>query len=230
MKLPVDSPFREMYRNGPPPWDIGRAQPAFVELANQGFIGGSVLDAGCGTGDLVLELAERGHEAWGFDLVPEAIQQAEAKAKERGLEAAFLVGDALEMESIGRRFDTVTDCGLFHIFSDEQRGLYEAQLKQVLNPGGRLHVLCFSDWEDPRWGGPRRVSQAELLDTFRSGWLVEDIVEARFLARPGFDIRGHAWLATFQLEKAGGKPAKLQAQTEPPKRRPRAQEVVAPAA
>lgn len=230
MKLPVDSPFREFYRQGPPPWDIGRAQPAFVELANQGLIGGSVLDAGCGTGDLVMELAERGHDACGFDIVPEAIQQAEAKAKLRGIEASFLVGNAMEMEHIGRRFDTVTDCGLFHIFSDPERELYEQQLKTVLRKGGRLHILCFSDWEDPAWGGPRRVSQAEIMDTFRSGWRVDDIVEARLLARPGFKIRGHAWLATLELEDDKAKPADKVDQKEPPQQKTRAakNEVLAP--
>jgi len=67
----VPDPFWfEAYRGGKPPWEIGRAQPAFVELANAGQIKGSVLDVGCGTGDNVLEMAERGYEAWGIDIVP----------------------------------------------------------------------------------------------------------------------------------------------------------------
>jgi hypothetical protein len=34
----------------PPPWDIGRPQPAFRALADAGAIQGRVLDVGCGTG------------------------------------------------------------------------------------------------------------------------------------------------------------------------------------
>jgi SAM-dependent methyltransferase len=214
--------FREAYRAGPPPWDLGRAQPAFVELANEGQVKGRVLDVGCGTGDLVLEMVERGLEATGIDLVELAIDQAKAKAKLRGLEARFLVGDALELEHLGETFDTVLDCGLFHIFSDQEREVYAQQLGAVLEPGGRLHILCFSDWEDRSWGGPRRVSQAELIDTFRQGWRVDDIREARFLTRPGFRIKGHAWLASLVREADPQGPRPRAARPNAPKRLPMA--------
>ena len=226
-KLPVhnerDSIFFSAYE-GTPPWDIERAQPAFVELANQGLITGSVLDLGCGTGDLVLEMAERGHEAWGVDFVPRAISRAKTKARLRAMEgeATFLVGDALEVDHLGRTFGTVLDCGLFHTFSDPEREMYERQLRSITLPGSRLHIMAMSDWEDDAWGGPRRVTQAELMDTFRDGWRLDDIVEARFLVRPPFQIRGHAWLASFVREAAGERkverkstPNKPRKKTEP---------------
>ena len=202
----ADPFFREAYRGGRPPWDIGRAQPAFVELANEGLVKGSVLDVGCGTGENALEMAERGHEAWGIDIVPQAIDQARAKAKLRGLDATFLVGDALELDQLGRQFDTLIDCGLFHTFSDPEREVYADQLAHVLEPGGRLHILCLSDWEDASWGGPRRVSQAEIIDTFRHGWRVDDIREARFVVLPQFKIKGHSWLASIVREADPHKP------------------------
>lgn len=205
----ADPFFTEAYRAGRPPWDIGRAQPAFVELANEGLVKGSVLDVGCGTGDVALEMAERGHEAWGIDIVPQAIDQAKAKAKLRNLEATFLVGDALELEHLNRTFDTVLDCGLFHGFSDPEREVYADQLAHVLEPGGSLHLMVMSDWEDASWGGPRRVSQAEIIDTFRHGWRVDDIREARFVVLPQFRIKGHAWLASLVRE------------ADPEKRKPR---------
>ncbi|HUR61985.1 MAG TPA: class I SAM-dependent methyltransferase [Candidatus Thermoplasmatota archaeon] len=204
----ADPLFFDAYRGGKPPWDIDRAQPAFVELANAGQIKGSVLDVGCGTGDNVLEMAERGHDAWGIDIVPMAIDQAKAKARLRGIEATFLVGDALEVEHLNRTFDTVIDCGLFHTFSDPERILYEQQLAKVVPPGGVVHMMVMSDWEESDWGGPRRISQAEILDTFRSGWRVDDIREARFATLIP-RIRAHAWLATLVREsKAPRKKAK----------------------
>lgn len=195
-------PFFDAAYKGRPPWDIGRPQPAFVELANAGQIRGAVLDVGCGTGETTLEMAERGHEAWGIDISPNAIDQAKAKARLRGLEDAtvFLVGNALEIEHLNRTFDTVIDCGLFHVFSDPEREVYAQQLAHVLKEGGLLHILCFSDWEDASWGGPRRVSQAELIDTFREGWRVDDIREARFVVDPRIRIKGHCWLATLVRE------------------------------
>jgi SAM-dependent methyltransferase len=214
----ADPFFAAAYRgNGHPPWDIGRAQPAFVELANEGMIVGSVLDVGCGTGETVLEMAERGHEAWGIDIVPAAIDQARAKAKLRGLKATFLVGDALEMEHLNRTFDTVIDCGLFHTFSDPEREVYADQVGRVLRAGGRLHILCLSDWEDASWGGPRRVSQAEIIDTFRHGWRVDDIREARFVVLPQFKIKGHSWLASLVRGADPSKPRPRARKSLPPR-------------
>ncbi len=213
-------PFFDQAYRGRPPWDIGRPQPAFVELANAGAIQGSVLDLGCGTGEVSLEMAERGHEVWGVDISPNAIDQAKAKAKLRGLDkdTTFLVGNALEVEHLGRTFDTVIDCGLFHVFSDPEREVYAQQLATVLKEGGTLHILCFSDWEDASWGGPRRVSQAEIIDTFREGWRVDDIKEARFVVDPRIRIKGHCWLAT--LVREGKVPPKRKGKAKPPVAKP----------
>ena len=68
----------------PPPWDIGRPQPALVRLAEQGLFGGHVLDVGCGTGEHALLAAAHGGTATGVDLSPRAISQARAKAAEIG--------------------------------------------------------------------------------------------------------------------------------------------------
>jgi SAM-dependent methyltransferase len=213
-------PFFDQAYKGRPPWDIGRPQPAFVELANAGQIKGSVLDVGCGTGEITLEMAERGHDAWGVDISPNAIDQAKAKAKLRGLEkeTTFLVGNALEVEHLNRTFDTVIDCGLFHVFSDPEREVYAQQLATILRDGGRLHILCFSDWEDASWGGPRRVSQAEIIDTFREGWRVDDIREARFVVDPRIRIKGHCWLAS--LVREGKVPPKRKKKSKPGQEKP----------
>jgi len=211
-----DPLFFNAYRHGPPPWDIGRAQPAFVELANAGQIKGSVLDVGCGTGDNVLEMVERDHDAWGIDIVPMAIDQAKAKARLRGLKATFLVGDALELEHLNRTFDTVIDCGLFHSFSDPERQLYAQQLATVLPPGGTLHLMVMSDWEDANWGGPRRVGQQDIIETFSEGWRIDDIQEARFTVRPPYRLRAHAWLASIVREAKPGKPKARRKQAKPP--------------
>ena len=86
-----------MYQ-GQAPWDTGRPQPDIIKLAEAGQIRGSVLDVGCGTGENLLYLAARGHEAWGLDFVPVAIERAKAKAAQRGIDAHFIVGNALELK------------------------------------------------------------------------------------------------------------------------------------
>ncbi len=194
--------FEQMYQ-GQAPWDTGRPQPVIVQLAETGQIRGSVLDVGCGTGENLLYLATRGHEAWGLDFVPVAIERAKAKAAERGIEVHFIVGNALELGKLGRQFDTVIDCGLFHTFADEERPAFVQGLGHVLRPGGLLHILCFSD-EEPGTEGPRRISQREIRDAFHDGWKVQQIEPICFesLERPDgpkFSPGGpKAWLAAIE--------------------------------
>ena len=194
--------FEQAYQ-GQAPWDTGRPQSSIIKLAEAGQIRGSVLDVGCGTGENLLYLATRGHEAWGLDFVPLAIERAKAKAAQRGIEANFIVGNALELKELGRQFDTVIDCGLFHTFADEERPVFVKGLGDVLGPGGLLYILCFSD-EEPGTEGPRRISQQEIRDAFHDGWKVQRIEPIRFESIPRPDGPKmspggpKAWLATIE--------------------------------
>jgi SAM-dependent methyltransferase len=184
------------YRGEPPPWDIGRPQPIVERIAAAGGFGGEVLDAGCGTGENSLHLASLGLEVLGVDWSALAIERALAKALERSSEARFEVADALDLAALGRAFDSVLDCGLFHTFDDPERAAYVSSLASVVRSGGVLHVLCFSDRE-PWGGGPRRVTRAELSAAFADGWDVRAIDEARFATR-FHDGGALAWHATIE--------------------------------
>ena len=194
--------FEQMYQ-GQAPWDTGRPQPSIIKLAETGQIRGSVLDVGCGTGENLLYLAAQGHETWGLDFVPVAIERAKAKAAQRGIDAHFIVGNALDLNKLGRQFDTVIDCGLFHTFADEERPVFVQGLAQILQPGGLLHILCFSH-EEPGTEGPRRISQQEIRESFHDGWKVQSIEPTQFesLGRPNgpkFSPGGpKAWLVTIE--------------------------------
>jgi cyclopropane fatty-acyl-phospholipid synthase-like methyltransferase len=160
-----------------PPWDIGRPQPAFLELAEAGAVMGRVLDVGCGTGEHALMAAGLGLPATGVDSAPSAIAIAERKARERGLPARFLVWNALELGALDERFDTVLDSGLFHVFDDDDRSRYVDSLRSTMVSGGRYFMLCFSDRQPGDWG-PRRVSEGEIRASFADGWKVEEIEAA----------------------------------------------------
>ncbi|WP_345598283.1 methyltransferase domain-containing protein, partial [Streptomyces marokkonensis] len=127
---------------GTPPWETGRPQPALRDLAEAGAFRGRVLDVGCGTGEVVLMAAALGLPTVGIDPASTAIEIARRKARERGLQARFLVGDALELGGLGEQFDTVLDCGLFHVFSDAERVRYADNLATVMPPDARLFLLC----------------------------------------------------------------------------------------
>jgi SAM-dependent methyltransferase len=174
--------FEELYA-GPAPWDIGRPQAQFLAIADH--IVSPVLDAGCGTGEHALFLASQGHRVIGIDFVEEAIRRARLKAAERGLAVDFLVKDATELAGWGERFASVIDWGMFHIFSDDDRRRYAQGLAQVLQPGGRLFLACFSD-EEPGTEGPRRVSRHELYEAFADDWKIDFIQPIRCELNPKF--------------------------------------------
>jgi cyclopropane fatty-acyl-phospholipid synthase-like methyltransferase len=181
LKNSVDrSTFENLY-DGKAPWDIGKPQRNFAAIANR--VTGPVLDAGCGTGEHALFFAGRGLRVTGIDFVEEALRRASAKAVERGLAVEFLIKDATALGEWGERFGSVIDCGLFHGFSDDDRRRYVQGLARVIEPGGRLFLLCFSD-EEPAGEGPRRVSRQELHNAFADGWEVESVQPTRIEVNP----------------------------------------------
>ena len=82
-------------------------------------------------------------------------------------------------------FATVIDSGLFHVFSDDDRRRYVGGLARVLEPGGRVFLMCFSD-QEPGNEGPRRVSRRELYDAFAGGWEVESVEPVQIEVNPKF--------------------------------------------
>ena len=180
--------------NSTSPWDIGRPQPAIVRLAQSKHIVGTVLDVGCGTGDNALYLSSLGLDVCAIDTARAAIDKARSKSLHRGIRVNFRLADALALPCLGLMFDTVIDSGLFPVFSNEERVEYANNLGAVLMPGGRYFMLCISE-RDTR-EGPRRVTQAEIRDTFRNGWTITDIQETRvetLINKSG----ARAWLASI---------------------------------
>ena len=191
-------PWDASYYDGPAPWDVGRPQPTVARLALEGRFTGAVLDAGCGAGENSLLVAALGLPVLGVDVAETALSMAREKAAERGIAAEFEWADALRLELLGRRFDTVLDCGLFHTFDGDERPEYVANLASVTGNGATLYVLCFSDVGPDT--GPHPVSRDELAAPFGpgSGWNVAAIEADRVLTRFHDDHGAPAWLATLK--------------------------------
>jgi SAM-dependent methyltransferase len=191
-------PWDASYDDGPAPWDIGRPQPAVVRVASAGGFTRSVLDAGCGTGENALYVAQLGLSVLGVDVADTALAIARAKADERRIEVEFAPADALALERLGRTFETVLDCGLFHSFDSDERTEYVASLASVTRPDGTLYVLCFSD-EGPDTG-PHPVTREELAAAFgpRNVWRVAAIEPERVQTRFHDEHGAPAWLATIK--------------------------------
>jgi SAM-dependent methyltransferase len=191
-------PWDASYLDGPAPWDTGEPQPAILRLASKSGFAGAVLDAGCGTGENALHVASLGLQVLGVDVAETALAIAREKAETRGIDAEFVVADAFQLGRLGRIFETVLDCGLFHTFDGDERRGYVASLASVTERGATLYVLCFSD-VGPDTGGPHRISQEELRAAFNrsNGWNVTAIGPDRCKTR--FEADGApAWLATIK--------------------------------
>jgi cyclopropane fatty-acyl-phospholipid synthase-like methyltransferase len=201
--VPDRATFANFYA-GKAPWDISKPQQPFVAVADR--VVSPVLDAGCGTGEAALFFAARGHRVTAIDFLEEPIGRARRKAADRSLTVEFQIKDALTLGDWGRRFATVIDSGLFHVFADPDRKRYVVALGRVIEPSGRLFLMCFSDAE-PGTEGPRRISRKELNDAFADGWEIESIQPAQFEINPEFtgmtfsEGGPKAWFAIIRRNK-----------------------------
>jgi SAM-dependent methyltransferase len=75
--------------------------PLWRELA--GSARGPLLDLGCGTGRVALDLAARGHDVTGLDPEPQLVEALATRARERGLRVDTAVADARSF-ALGRNF------------------------------------------------------------------------------------------------------------------------------
>jgi cyclopropane fatty-acyl-phospholipid synthase-like methyltransferase len=172
----------DAYAHNRTPWDIGRPQPAIVRLAGAGELIEPVLDVGCGSGEHALLAATSGLETTGIDISRVVVERARAKARGRGLSAEFLVGDVLALNEVDRLdppFRTVLDVGCFHTFPNADRPVYASSVASVVEGGGVLHLLCFSE-QTPGTDGPRRVTEAEIRATFSRDWRVDRVEPETF--------------------------------------------------
>ena len=123
---------------------IGRLRKATVE---QALIqsGDSVLDVGCGTGEVTIPAKRRAEHGrvYGIDPAPEMIAVARKKADRKGLDIDFRVGVIEALPFPDSSMDVVTSSLMMHHLPDDLKVRGLAEIYRVLQPGGRLLIADF---------------------------------------------------------------------------------------
>ena len=103
--------------------------------------GGTLLDVGCGSGQLALLAAKDGLDVAGVDIAANLIEQARARASAARLNARFEVADAEALPFAEARFDVVTS--LIGAMFAPRPELVAAELLRVCKPGG---IIAMANW------------------------------------------------------------------------------------
>ena len=174
--------YRLLYRLGFTPWEQMVKLPVREQLVSlfadverdRGGEPGRALDLGCGSGIWATELAARGWDVTGVDIVERAIVAARRRAATSTGRTEFLVGDVAQVDALDLgTFDFLLDISCFHELDDARRAAMghavdavavedATLLLQVFEPRGRNPML------------PRGASIDDVTAAFRSWSIVSD--------------------------------------------------------
>jgi SAM-dependent methyltransferase len=178
------------YRIGFHPWEDAERQPPFVdtfaELIAREESGreppfGLALDLGTGSGIWGLQLAKRGWQVTGVDIVDKALDRARDRAQEAGVDMQLVNADVTNLRAtgIGSGFRLILDTGTFHGLDDAGREAMGREVGAIAAPDAALLMIA---WTPKRRGPlPRGASSGEIEEAF-PGWTVTDLGSSRFTA------------------------------------------------
>ncbi|BCN30914.1 hypothetical protein bsdtb5_22090 [Anaeromicropila herbilytica] len=102
---------------------------------------GSILELGCGAGDVSIKLAQMGHKVTGVDFSPTAIKWAREKAKSKDVSIEFITGSVCEEDLLsGMKYDLIIDGNCLHCLFGEERILFYSNVKRLLSKTGIFYI------------------------------------------------------------------------------------------
>jgi SAM-dependent methyltransferase len=139
---------------------------------------GLALDLGTGSGIWGIELAKRGWQVAGIDIVDNALRRARDRVQEAGVDMQLVRGDvtALRAAGIGSGFRLVLDTGTFHDLNSAQRDAIGREVSAVAAPDATVLLLV---WPKRRRPLIRGASRNEVEAAF-PGWRVTDVEPSYF--------------------------------------------------
>ncbi|MFF3926490.1 class I SAM-dependent methyltransferase [Paenibacillus lactis] len=132
----------------------------------QSYPGQRILDLGCGTGTLTVQLKQSYPESkvTGLDIDPDVLRISEAKAAQRYLDIKFDQGNSYELPYPDHSFDRVVTSLMFHHLTTTNKLQTLKEIFRVLKPEGELHI---ADWGKAKNGFMRVAYYSiQILDGF----------------------------------------------------------------
>jgi cyclopropane fatty-acyl-phospholipid synthase-like methyltransferase len=165
--------YRFAYLIGFHPWEDAERHIPFVEKITKIFEKeesgktapfGKALDIGCGSGVWSINLAKRGWDVTGVDIVEKALRRAMQRIKKENVNVKFVKDDVTELQKIGTNFDLLLDTGTFHGLTQGQRKAMGRAINKVASEHATILLLVW----DPKWRGPlpRGASRQEIQSCF----------------------------------------------------------------
>jgi SAM-dependent methyltransferase len=141
--------YEVIYRYFRAPWDIG-AREELVSLVESGRIKPCrAIDLGCGTGANAIYLAQQGFTVTGVDFAGAAIEKAQARAGEAGVQIELIVDDLTNLQQVSGTFDFLLDYGVLDDLRLPQREPYVRNMLSLTHP--RSQYLLWGFEYPMRW-------------------------------------------------------------------------------
>jgi SAM-dependent methyltransferase len=179
--------YRFAYAIGFHPWEDAATDPPFVEKISEQFNReeagrkppyGPALDLGTGSGIWGIELAKRGWQVTGIDIVDKALRRARHRVRDAGVDMRLVHGDvtALRAAGVGSGFRLVLDTGTFHGLNTPQREAMGREVSAIAAADATVLLLV---WPKRRRPLIRGASRSEIEAAF-PGWKVTDVEPSHF--------------------------------------------------
>ena len=175
--------YRLAYALGVHPWeDLADHEPFAEKLV--GLVAreedgreppfGPALDLGTGSGVWGVQLAQRGWEVTGVDIVAKALRRARERIGRADVQMRLVHGDvtALRRAGVGTGFRLLLDTGTFHGLADAEREEMGKEVSAVAAEDATLLIDCFAPGR--RGPLPRGASRAEVERAFPD-WEITDV-------------------------------------------------------
>jgi len=174
--------FKQRYRSGNTPWDIGRPDSNLIQTVNALPVKPcNALDIGCGTGDNAIWLSQQGFQVAGIDSSEVAVEKAREKASKANAQCAFRVADILKGRVEGAPFGFVFDRGFFHTLgSDKEREAFAEKVKDHLGKEGLWLSLLGNADEQRNGPGPPQRSARNIVNAVEPYFEILSLVSGAF--------------------------------------------------